>query len=100
MSIIQRHKQALTDLSYIEVKYGSISGKDDYLKEEIERLIKEPNRNVAFEIVYEQLVILYQKGYVFRMQTLGSEVVKPLPLSDSKIEEIQLRWDLPTPHNI
>ena len=97
MSIIERNKQALADLDYIERKYGFMRDKDDYLKGELTRLLEQPNRNVAFEIIYDQLVTLFQKGYVFRVQTLGGEVIKPLPLSDSKIEEIQLRWDLPTP---
>lgn len=97
MSIVERHKQAIADLNYIERKYGSMQDKDGYLQGELDRLLEQPNRNVAFEILYGQLLELFQKGYVFRVQTLGGEVVKPLPLSDSKIEEIQERWDLPAP---
>ncbi|MGR5347350.1 hypothetical protein [Vibrio mediterranei] len=97
MSIVERHKQIIADLDYIERHYGSMRNKDDHLRDGIDRLLLEPNRTVAFEIIYYQLVELFQKGYVLRVQTLGSEVMKPLPLSDSKIEEIQERWDLPTP---
>ncbi|CAH7301207.1 conserved hypothetical protein [Vibrio chagasii] len=97
MGIVERHKQAIADLDYIESNYGSMTDKDDHLRAEIDRLLREPNRNVAFEIVYYQLVELFQKGYVIRVQTLGGEVIKSLPLSDSKIEAIQERWDLPTP---
>ncbi|UKA04968.1 hypothetical protein [Photobacterium damselae] len=97
MSIVDRHKQIVADLDYIENTYGYMAGKDDYVRIEIDRFLREPNRNVAFEIIYYQLVEIYKKGYVFRVQTLGVDVIKHLPLTDSKVEEIQERWDLPTP---
>lgn len=97
MSIIERHKQAIQDLDYIEGKYGSIDCKDDKTKDSLENLLRNPNRQVAFEIVYDQLVELFQRGYVARTMTLGGIVMKPLPLTDEKIAKIQERWDLPEP---
>ncbi|MGR5366966.1 hypothetical protein [Photobacterium damselae] len=97
MSIVDRHKQIVADLDYIENAYGYMAGKDDYVRIEIDRFLREPSRNVAFEIIYYQLVEIYKKGYVSRVQTLGVDVIKHLPLIDSKVEEIQERWDLPTP---
>lgn len=97
MSIVERHKQIISDLDYIERNYGSMENKDYHLNDDFDRLLREPNRNVAFEIIYYQLVAIFQKGYVSRVQTLGGVIIKHLPISDSKIEEIQERWDLPMP---
>ncbi len=71
MSIITRHKQALVDLEYIERHFGAINDKDDYIKSEVDRLLATPSRSVAFEIIYSQLVTLFEKGYLAKTRTLG-----------------------------
>ncbi|MEI8659301.1 hypothetical protein [Vibrio sp. Hal054] len=76
-----------------------MNDKDDALKDELDYLVANPSRSNAFNIIYAQLINLYKLGYVASVGTLGRVVIKPLPLTDPKIIEIQDRWDLPQPNH-